>query len=62
MGDLNSVLEPGMFVSHPNQQHWGVGQVQSNISGRVTVNFPEVGKVVIDGTAIMLHLEFPERK
>jgi len=43
-----------MRVSHPNEPDWGIGQVQSNIGGRVTVNFPEAGKVVIDGTRVSL--------
>ena len=51
---MNSMLEPGMLVRHPNQPDWGVGQVQSNIAGRITVNFPDTGKVVIDGNRITL--------
>lgn len=51
---MNSLLEPGMLVRHPNQPDWGVGQVQSNIGGRITVNFPDAGKVVIDGNRITL--------
>ncbi|QMU57847.1 MAG: DUF3553 domain-containing protein [Boseongicola sp.] len=54
MSDLTSLLEPGMLVRHPDCPEWGVGQVQSNIQGRVTVNFPETGKVVIDGQKIQL--------
>ena len=54
MSDVTSILEPGMLVRHPEQTDWGIGQVQSNIAGKVTVNFPEVGKVVIDGTVIHL--------
>ncbi|MEO0403209.1 MAG: DUF3553 domain-containing protein [Pseudomonadota bacterium] len=54
MEDLNAILAPGMLVRHPDQQDWGIGQVQSNIGARVTVNFPEAGKVVIDGTRIAL--------
>ena len=53
---LNSILEPGMLVRHPNQPDWGVGQVQSNIADRITVNFQEAGKVVIDGRHIVLQL------
>ncbi|MCH2066645.1 DUF3553 domain-containing protein [Shimia sp.] len=52
--DLNAFLEPGMLVTHPNQPEWGVGQVQSNIRGKITVNFREAGKVVIDGTRVLL--------
>jgi len=54
MSNLTAMLEPGMFVRHPDKPDWGTGQVQSNINGRVTVNFPEIGKVVIDGTLIAL--------
>lgn len=54
MTDLNSFLEPGMLVRHPDHAGWGIGQVQSNIHGKITVNFREEGKVVIDGTRIAL--------
>lgn len=54
MTDMNAILEPGMLVRHPDQPDWGLGQVQSNIGGRITVNFPEAGKVVIDGSRIAL--------
>ena len=54
MTEFTSMLEPGMLVRHPDAPEWGVGQVQSNIDGRVTVNFPDEGKVVIDGTRIGL--------
>ncbi|WP_163850603.1 DUF3553 domain-containing protein [Pseudooceanicola aestuarii] len=54
MMELNALLEPGMLVRHPQQPDWGVGQVQSNIGGRITVNFPEAGKIVIDGARVGL--------
>jgi hypothetical protein len=54
MADMNAFLTPGMFVRHPGQPDWGVGQVQSNVGGRVTVMFPDMGKVVIDGARILL--------
>ena len=54
MSDLTALLEPGMLVTHPDKPDWGIGQVQSNIGGRVTVNFPDEGKVVIDGNIIAL--------
>ncbi len=54
MTDLNSILAPGMLVRHPDFPDWGLGQVQSNIAGKVTVNFRDAGKVVIDGTRIAL--------
>lgn len=56
MSDLNAILAPGMLVGHPDHPEWGTGQVQSVVAGRITVNFPEVGKLVIDGTRIPLTL------
>jgi len=47
MRPLNDMLEPGMLVRHPDQPDWGLGQVQSSIGGRVTVNFENEGKVVL---------------
>ena len=58
MTDLNALLEPGMLVRHPDQPDWGLGQVQSNINGKVTVNFEHMGKVVLDGTRASLELVF----
>lgn len=49
-----SLYEPGMIVQHPSQPDWGLGQVQSSVGGKVTVNFQEVGKVVIDEANIIL--------
>ncbi|MGR3453016.1 DUF3553 domain-containing protein [Pseudooceanicola sp.] len=54
MEDLNALLEPGMRVTHPDRPEWGTGQVQSNIGGKITVNFPETGKIVIDSSRIAL--------
>ncbi|MFK7753500.1 MAG: DUF3553 domain-containing protein [Sedimentitalea sp.] len=54
MSDLNSILAPGMIVRHPDFPDWGLGQVQSNSAGKITVNFREEGKVVIDGAQIAL--------
>ncbi len=51
---MNALLEPGMLVRHPQEPDWGIGQVQSNIAGRITVNFEHAGKVVIDGKRIDL--------
>lgn len=45
---MRNLLEPGMLVRHPNQPDWGLGQVQSAVGAKVTVNFEHTGKVVID--------------
>ena len=41
-------LEPGNFVINPSQKNWGIGQVQSIIKNKATVNFENVGKQVIN--------------
>ncbi|MDE9449072.1 DUF3553 domain-containing protein [Aliiroseovarius sp. Z3] len=45
--NMGSLLEPGMLVRHPQKSDWGLGQVQSNIGGKITVNFEHAGKQVI---------------
>jgi hypothetical protein len=56
MSDLNAILAPGMLVAHPDRPDWGTGQVQSVVGQRITVNFREAGKVVIDGMQVPLVL------
>jgi Protein of unknown function (DUF3553) len=48
------MLAPGDFVRHPNRPDWGLGQIQSMVGHRITVNFENAGKVVIDGRVIEL--------
>nr|WP_252733529.1 DUF3553 domain-containing protein [Paracoccus marinaquae] len=50
------MLEPGMIVRHPGAPEWGKGQVQSRIGDRITVNFTEAGKQVIDGRRVNLDI------
>lgn len=45
---------PGSYVIHPAQPDWGVGQVQSAIGARVTVNFENAGKQTINTDIILL--------
>jgi len=47
-------FEPGDKVTNPNNKEWGIGQVQSIINGKVTVNFENVGKKVINSKLIKL--------
>jgi hypothetical protein len=49
-----TTLEPGRFVRHPGQPDWGLGQVQSVVGPRVTVNFEHAGKVLINATVVTL--------
>ena len=47
-------LEPGDFVKNPNNMDWGVGQIQSIINNKITVNFENSGKKVINAKEIIL--------
>ena len=46
--------EPGDKVINPSKKDWGIGQVQSIINGKITVNFENVGKKVINSSNIRL--------
>ena len=46
--------EPGDKVTNPDKKDWGIGQVQSIINGKVTINFENVGKKVINSSLIFL--------
>ena len=46
--------EPGDKVTNPNNKDWGIGQVQSIIKGKVTINFENVGKKVINSENIRI--------
>ena len=47
-------FEPGDYVKNPENNDWGIGQVQSIIGLKVTVNFENVGKKVINSKEITL--------
>ena len=47
-------FEPGDRVVNPAKKDWGVGQVQSIINEKITVNFENVGKIVINSNNIEL--------
>ena len=46
--------EPGDYVINPKYKNWGIGQIQSIINNKVTVNFENVGKKVINSNEITL--------
>ncbi|HVZ02018.1 MAG TPA: DUF3553 domain-containing protein [Dongiaceae bacterium] len=54
-------LAPGSFVRHPHRPDWGLGQVQSVVGKRVTVNFEGAGKVVIISDRIALEPDDPAK-
>jgi hypothetical protein len=47
-------FQPGDFVTNPANKGWGIGQIQSMIKKKVTVNFENVGKKVINIEEITL--------
>lgn len=60
MTNFNAILEPGTLVRHPTQPDWGIGQVQSNIGDKITVNFRDAGKIVVDGSSVFLEPVFDQ--
>lgn len=53
-------LVPGALVFHPERTEWGLGQIQSVVGDRITVNFEHAGKVVINARVISLRVAGPE--
>ena len=51
---MNLDLEPGDFVINPSNKNWGIGQIQSIIKNKATVNFENKGKLVINIKEIIL--------
>jgi len=51
---MSLTLVPGMLVRHPERPDWGLGQVQSVVGARITVNFENAGKLLINGAVISL--------
>ena len=49
-------LTPGNYVINKNNVEWGIGQIQSSIANKITVNFENVGKKVININEINLEV------
>ena len=49
-------LSPGTYVINEVNLKWGIGQVQSSINNRVTINFEHVGKKVINNKKVKLKI------
>ena len=54
-------FDPGDKVVNPLNKEWGIGQVQSIINEKVTVNFENVGKKVINSKVIILKKIYNEK-
>ncbi|MGZ3272222.1 MAG: DUF3553 domain-containing protein [Caulobacteraceae bacterium] len=51
---LDPFIEPGALVRHSEREDWGLGQVQTVVGHRVTVNFEHAGKQLIDTSRVRL--------
>ena len=48
---------PGTFVINVNkEEEWGIGQVQSSIDHKITINFENVGKKTINPKEVELKI------
>lgn len=59
---MTAIIEPGMRVRHPDRPEWGIGQVQSVVADRITVNFEHAGKVLINAAVVQLDIEDEARR
>ena len=59
MSGHDATYEPGQLVHHPAQPGWGAGQIQSVSGPRVTVNFENAGKVLINTDVVTLIVDAP---
>jgi hypothetical protein len=57
---IDPFIEPGVLVRHPGQDDWGLGQVQTVVGARVTVNFEHAGKQLIDTHHVRLTYVGPD--
>ena len=55
-------FEPGDYVKNPANLDWGMGQVQSIIGSKVTVNFENYGKRVINIENVKLEKVVKEQR
>ena len=51
------LIVPGAFVRHPDRPDWGLGQVQSVDGTRITANFENAGKQLINGKVVDLEID-----
>jgi len=51
-----ALIEPGQWVRNPAQPDWGIGQVQSAIGERITVNFEHIGKILVNIRVVSLEI------
>ena len=57
---MNAVLAPGQWVRLPSAPDWGIGQIQSVVGTRVTINFIHAGKRLVHTDRAALEPANPE--
>ncbi len=57
---IDLFLEPGALVRHPERADWGLGQVQTVVGHKITVNFEDAGKQTIDAHQVRLIFVGPD--
>lgn len=58
----NVFVSPGGFVRHPKAPELGLGRVQTVVGDKITVNFENAGKLIIDGAVIELMVVDPSKE
>jgi hypothetical protein len=59
---MGSTFAPGDRVRLPKAPEWGIGQVQSVVGARVTVNFEHAGKRVVETSVVTLEQVGPDER
>ncbi|MBS56384.1 MAG: DUF3553 domain-containing protein [Rickettsiales bacterium] len=55
--NFQSELTPGVFVINEDKKiEWGIGQVQSSINNKITINFENVGKKTINPKKVKIKI------
>ena len=49
-------LSPGVYVVNNDNIDWGIGQIQSAINEKITINFENVGKKTINVKEVELKI------
>ena len=53
---MESDLAPGFVVRNPAHPDWGLGQVQSVVGLKATVNFENMGKMTLNTAIVKLEV------
>lgn len=59
LADRALLIVPGMFVRHPTEHRLGLGRVQTVVGAKITVNFENAGKIIINGDVVELEVVSP---